>query len=432
MVGLPGIQRKMPSELSGGMRKRVALARSIALEPEIILYDEPTTGLDPVTSEKIAQLIVGPERPPPDDVGRRHPRHRRGAHGRRPARLPPPGAVPVRRDLRRGRARRPSGAAWSTSAPWASRAAPASSPRPRREEADAVLESAGRPALSRRARRSDRARLASMFGVLMVGQRAQPLHARSFRTQTHFDSARRARPRQPGAAERRHRRQRPRGQPLARPGRPDASGSSTTWIGRCAPRLRNGTRASIKTIGLLGDKYVELVGGHGRGARVPIGGEITAAPGAGLEKLLEGSGDLLTDLGAIARSLKNILGRTETGRGLPRRALRPGQRGERPPRQQPERHAHAPERDPVEDRPGRRPRRQAPRRREVRRRDGRSLQAAVRSLATSSRRSTTECEQGTGAIPALLSDPEGKKKVYDARRPPRDRRRLRSPPSPRT
>lgn len=58
MVGLPGTQRKMPSELSGGMRKRVALARSIALEPEIILYDEPTTGLDPLTSEKIAQLIV--------------------------------------------------------------------------------------------------------------------------------------------------------------------------------------------------------------------------------------------------------------------------------------------------------------------------------------------------------------------------------------
>ena len=58
MVGLSGTQKKMPSELSGGMRKRVALARSIALEPEIILYDEPTTGLDPVTSEKIAHLIV--------------------------------------------------------------------------------------------------------------------------------------------------------------------------------------------------------------------------------------------------------------------------------------------------------------------------------------------------------------------------------------
>ena len=58
MVGLPGIQRKMPAELSGGMKKRVALVRSIALEPEIILYDEPTTGLDPLTSEKIAHLIV--------------------------------------------------------------------------------------------------------------------------------------------------------------------------------------------------------------------------------------------------------------------------------------------------------------------------------------------------------------------------------------
>ena len=58
VVGLPGTQKKMPSELSGGMKKRVALARSIALEPDMILYDEPTTGLDPVTSEKIAQLIV--------------------------------------------------------------------------------------------------------------------------------------------------------------------------------------------------------------------------------------------------------------------------------------------------------------------------------------------------------------------------------------
>jgi phospholipid/cholesterol/gamma-HCH transport system ATP-binding protein len=58
MVGLPETQKKMPSELSGGMRKRAALARSIVLEPEIIMYDEPTTGLDPVTSEKIAQLIA--------------------------------------------------------------------------------------------------------------------------------------------------------------------------------------------------------------------------------------------------------------------------------------------------------------------------------------------------------------------------------------
>ncbi len=57
MVGLGEIQQKMPSELSGGMQKRVALARTIALEPQIVLYDEPTTGLDPITSDTIAELI---------------------------------------------------------------------------------------------------------------------------------------------------------------------------------------------------------------------------------------------------------------------------------------------------------------------------------------------------------------------------------------
>lgn len=56
-VGLPNQQRKMPSELSGGMKKRVALARAIVRLPEIILYDEPTTGLDPITSDSINQLI---------------------------------------------------------------------------------------------------------------------------------------------------------------------------------------------------------------------------------------------------------------------------------------------------------------------------------------------------------------------------------------
>ena len=56
-VGLEGIEAHMPAELSGGMRKRVGVARGIALEPETILYDEPTTGLDPANSRRIGELI---------------------------------------------------------------------------------------------------------------------------------------------------------------------------------------------------------------------------------------------------------------------------------------------------------------------------------------------------------------------------------------
>ncbi|MCP4867680.1 MAG: ABC transporter ATP-binding protein [Proteobacteria bacterium] len=58
LVGLSGVSSKMPSELSGGMRKRVGLARAIALDPEILLYDEPTTGLDPVRTHAVDQLIL--------------------------------------------------------------------------------------------------------------------------------------------------------------------------------------------------------------------------------------------------------------------------------------------------------------------------------------------------------------------------------------
>ncbi|HDD35299.1 MAG TPA: ABC transporter ATP-binding protein [Candidatus Desulfofervidus auxilii] len=57
LVGLKGVEKKLPNELSGGMKKRVALARAIALEPEIVIYDEPTTGLDPITSVSIYELI---------------------------------------------------------------------------------------------------------------------------------------------------------------------------------------------------------------------------------------------------------------------------------------------------------------------------------------------------------------------------------------
>lgn len=58
LVGLEGIEDKMPAELSGGMQKRVSLARAIAMQPEVILYDEPTSGLDPITSTKILDLLL--------------------------------------------------------------------------------------------------------------------------------------------------------------------------------------------------------------------------------------------------------------------------------------------------------------------------------------------------------------------------------------
>lgn len=57
-VGLEGIEHKFPSQISGGMQKRVSLARALSMSPEVLLYDEPTTGLDPINSQKINELIV--------------------------------------------------------------------------------------------------------------------------------------------------------------------------------------------------------------------------------------------------------------------------------------------------------------------------------------------------------------------------------------
>lgn len=62
LVGLPDVGSKMPSQVSGGQRKRVALARAIALEPKVVFYDEPTTGLDPVRSDAISELILKMQR----------------------------------------------------------------------------------------------------------------------------------------------------------------------------------------------------------------------------------------------------------------------------------------------------------------------------------------------------------------------------------
>ena len=61
-VGLDGVENRMPGELSGGMKKRVSLARAIAFGPEIIFYDEPSSGLDPITTNKIDELIINTQR----------------------------------------------------------------------------------------------------------------------------------------------------------------------------------------------------------------------------------------------------------------------------------------------------------------------------------------------------------------------------------
>lgn len=61
-VGLEGVENRMPNELSGGMKKRVSLARAIAFEPEIIFYDEPSSGLDPITTNRIDELIIETQR----------------------------------------------------------------------------------------------------------------------------------------------------------------------------------------------------------------------------------------------------------------------------------------------------------------------------------------------------------------------------------
>ena len=91
MVGLIGAERKLPGEISGGMRKRAGLARALVLEPEIILCDEPDSGLDPVRTAYLNQLIVDLNAADRRDVPHRHPRHQHRPYGpgqHRPA-VPP-------------------------------------------------------------------------------------------------------------------------------------------------------------------------------------------------------------------------------------------------------------------------------------------------------------------------------------------------------
>ena len=182
-------------------------------------------------------------------------------------------------------------------------------------------------------------------------------------------------------------------------------------VRRWAPMLRKGTQASIKTRGLLGDKYIELEGGTPTEPEVPIGGTIPAAPGAGFEKLLEGSGDLLTDLSAIAKSLKAILGRTEKGQGFLGAIT-----SESPESEQLGNSFNAALHSLnsilkkieggkglagkllIDEKYGAQ--------------TSESLAGAIRSVQSLLGKIDEGVKNGSGAIPALLSDPEGKKKVY--------------------
>jgi phospholipid/cholesterol/gamma-HCH transport system substrate-binding protein len=250
-----------------------------------------------------------------------------------------------------------------------------------------------------------------MFGVLMVGKRAH-LFTSKLPYQTQFDSA-------AGLVS---------GNPVRLNGvtvgnvlqvnlSPDPADQTVRVVyevdRKIAPRLRTDTTAAIKTIGLLGDKYVELVGGTAGKPVVEPGGDIKAAPGAGLEKLLEGSGDLLTDLGAIARSLKNILGNTEQGKGFIGELFAPG--GEQGGRLANNLNGTLTSLNSVLSKIDRGEGLAGKLLADKRYGDqvGRSLQEAVASLRNVFAKFEDGMNKGTGAIPALLSDPEGKKKVYE-------------------
>jgi len=182
-------------------------------------------------------------------------------------------------------------------------------------------------------------------------------------------------------------------------------------VRRWGPMIRKGTRAAIKTRGLLGDKYVELAGGTAQEPEVPIGGEIPAAPGAGLEKLLEGSGDLLTDLGAIAKSLRSILGRTEQGQGFLGAITSNSEESEQLGNSlNAALHSLTSVLRKVESGQGLVGRLLIDEK--YGRETSESLAGAIKSVERLLGKIDEGVRTGNGAIPALLSDPEGKNKVY--------------------
>ncbi len=251
--------------------------------------------------------------------------------------------------------------------------------------------------------------VAVMLGIFMVGRRAN-LFRKKLPYETRFDSASGLVPGNPvrlnGVTV---------GNVLEVKLSPDPADSSVQVVydvdRRLRSRIRAGTRASIKTIGLLGDKYIDLEGGSVSEQEVEIGGQIQPAPGAGIEKLLEGGGDLLSDLSGIARSLKNILGRTEQGKGFLGELTSDSPEGARLGtslnttltslngilRKVQGGHGLL-GRLLIDDRYGKE--------------TGDSLRAAVRSVQSVFARVDEQMRTNSGAIGALLGDPEGKKRVY--------------------
>ncbi len=250
---------------------------------------------------------------------------------------------------------------------------------------------------------------AVMIGIFMVGQRAH-LFVKKFPYETRFDSA-------SGLVA---------GNPVRLNGvtvgnvlevilSPDPADRTVRVVydvdRRAAPRLRKGTRAAIKTIGLLGDKYIELEGGTAEEPVVEIGGTIPPAPGAGIEKLLEGGGDLIADLSGIARSLKNILARTEQGKGflgaLTTDSEESARLGNNLTATLTSLNSILRKVDAGQGLVGKLLIDQ-----KYGKETGDSLQAAIRSVEKVFGKIDEGLRSNDGALAALLSDPEGKKKVY--------------------
>src|SRR6266542_1559428 len=250
---------------------------------------------------------------------------------------------------------------------------------------------------------------AVMIGIFMVGQRAH-LFVKKFPYETRFDSA-------SGLVA---------GNPVRLNGvtvgnvlevilSPDPADRTVRVVydvdRRAAPRLRKGTRAAIKTIGLLGDKYIELEGGTAEEAEVEIGGTIPPAPGAGIEKLLEGGGDLIADLSGIARSLKNILARTEQGKGflgaLTTDSEESARLGNNLTATLTSLNSILRKVDAGQGLVGKLLIDQ-----KYGKQTGDSLQAAIRSVENVFGKIDEGLRSNEGVLAALLSDPEGKKKVY--------------------